>query len=143
FMVALVLSLALHESSQRAISSGLRDHLDRVQGRTSLNPVVHVHPIGTLLFPAIMFCTGVPLSGWAKPTPVNPLKWRNKRVANFWVSAAGALSNFIIAIIAGVIIRLLYSTGVIDDSLGLVNAGSTIANGALELLIVFFILNVA
>src|SRR5882762_5023728 len=143
YMVALIFSLSVHESAHAWMSNRFGDDLARLQGRISLNPVSHVDPIGTLLFPAIAFFTGAPLIGWAKPTPVNPLKWRNKRVANFWVSAAGAISNFIIAFVAGVIIRMLYSTGVIDENLGLVNAGSTIANGAIELLIVFFILNVA
>jgi Zn-dependent protease len=143
YMVALIFSLSVHESAHAWMSIRFGDDLARLQGRISLNPVSHVDPIGTLLFPAIAFFTGAPLIGWAKPTPVNPLKWRNKRVANFWVSAAGAISNFIIAFVAGVIIRVLYSTGLIDDNLALVNAGSTIANGAIELLIVFFILNVA
>jgi Zn-dependent protease len=143
YMVALIFSLSVHESAHAWMSNRFGDDLARLQGRISLNPVSHVDPIGTLLFPAIAFFTGAPLIGWAKPTPVNPLKWRNKRVANFWVSAAGAISNFIIAFMAGAIIRVLYSIGVIDDTLGLVNSGSTIANGAIELLIVFFILNVA
>jgi Zn-dependent protease len=143
YMVALIFSLSVHESAHAWMSNRFGDDLARLQGRISLNPVSHVDPIGTLLFPAIAFFTGAPLIGWAKPTPVNPLKWRNKRVANFWVSAAGAISNFIIAFMAGAIIRILYSIGVIDDTLGLVNSGSTIANGAIELLIVFFILNVA
>lgn len=64
-------------------------------------------------------------------------------MANFWVSAAGAISNFIIAFIAGLIIRLLYSFDVVDGRLSLINTDSTIATGAVELLTVFFILNVA
>src|SRR5713101_8257536 len=143
FMVALIFSLSVHESAHAWMSNRFGDDLARLQGRITLNPAAHVDPIGTLLFPAIAFFTGAPLIGWARPTPVNPLKWRNKRVANFWVSAAGAISNFIIAFVAGSIIRVLYTVGVIDDTLGLVNSGSTIANGAIELLIVFFILNVA
>ena len=143
YMVALIFSLSVHESAHAWMSNRFGDDLARLQGRITLNPVAHVDPIGTLLFPAIAFFTGAPLIGWAKPTPVNPLKWRNKRVANFWVSAAGAISNFIIAFIAGSIIRVLYTVGIIDDGLGLVNSQSTIATGAVELLIVFFILNVA
>lgn len=143
YMVALIFSLSVHESAHAWMSNRFGDDLARLQGRISLNPVSHIDPIGTLLFPAIAFFTGAPLIGWAKPTPVNPLKWRNKRLANFWVSAAGAISNFIIAFITGFIIRVLYSVGVIDDGLGLVNSGSIIANGAVDLLIVFFILNVA
>src|SRR2546430_11406746 len=113
FMVALIFSLAVHESAHAWMSSKFGDDLARSQGRISLNPAVHVDPIGTLLFPAISFFTHAPLIGWAKPTPVNPLRWRNKRVANFWVSAAGVICNFAIAIVAGILIRVLYSTGII------------------------------
>lgn len=143
YMVALIFSLSVHESAHAWMSNRFGDDLARLQGRISLNPAVHVDPIGTLLFPAIAFFTGAPLIGWAKPTPVNPLKWRNKRVANFWVSAAGAISNFIIAFIAGVGLRALYSFGVINRGLTLANSDSTLATGAVELLWVFFILNVS
>ena len=143
YMVALVFSLSVHESAHAWMSNQFGDDLARLQGRISLNPASHVDPIGTLLFPAIAFFTHAPLIGWAKPTPVNPLKWRNKRVANFWVSAAGAISNFIIAFVAGVGIRILYSTGIIDGRLKLEGSDSVIATGAVELLFVFFILNVS
>ena len=143
YMVALVFSLSVHESAHAWMSNRFGDDLARLQGRITLNPAAHVDPIGTLLFPAISFFTGAPLIGWARPTPVNPLKWRNKRVANFWVSVAGVICNFLIAIIAGITIRALYSAGVIDDSLTLVNSTSTLASGAVELVKVFFVLNVA
>lgn len=143
YMVALIFSLSVHESAHAWMSNQFGDDLARLQGRISLNPAVHVDPIGTLLFPAIAFFTGAPLIGWAKPTPVNPLRWRNKRVANFWVSAAGAISNFIIAFIAGVTIRLLFSFGLIDSDLSLLHTDSIVATGAIELLWVFFMLNVA
>jgi Zn-dependent protease len=143
YMVALIFSLSVHESAHAWMSNRFGDDLARLQGRISLNPISHVDPIGTLLFPAIAFFTGAPLIGWAKPTPVNPLKWRNKRVANFWVSAAGAISNFIIAFVAGLVIRLLYTAGIVDGDVNLVNSSSTVANGAIDLLIVFFRLNVA
>jgi Zn-dependent protease len=98
--------------------------------------------------PAIAFFTGFRVLGWAKATPVNPLAWRNKRVANFWVSAAGVTCNFIMAIIAGVVIRMLYGFGVLDVGNGqalLVPAGSTsmLAVGAVSLLEHFFMINVA
>lgn len=145
YMVALVFSLSVHESAHAWMSDRFGDDLARLQGRISLNPASHIDPIGTLLFPAISFFTGAPLIGWAKPTPVNPLRWRNKRVANFWVSIAGVICNFIIAIVAGVLIRMLFSTGlIIGTTGGLAPAGSsTVALGAVELLLVFFQLNVA
>src|ERR1044072_7560051 len=117
YMVALIFSLSVHESAHAWMSNRFGDDLARLQGRISLNPVAHVDPIGTLLFPAIAFFTNAPVIGWAKPTPVNPLRWRNKRVANFWVSVAGVICNFIIAIVAGMALRVLHTLGVI----GIVN----------------------
>ncbi|HYR77875.1 MAG TPA: site-2 protease family protein [Pyrinomonadaceae bacterium] len=149
YMVALIFSLSVHESAHAWMSNHFGDDLARLQGRISLNPAVHVDPIGTLLFPALSFFTGAPLIGWAKPTPVNPLRWRNKRVANFWVSAAGVICNFIIAIVAGIIIRILLSANLIDLGMegyrliAIPHTNSIIAEGAAQLLTTFFILNVA
>jgi Zn-dependent protease len=146
YMVALVFSLSVHESAHAWMSNHFGDDLARLQGRISLNPAVHVDPIGTLLFPALAFFTHAPLIGWAKPTPVNPLRWRDKRKANFWVSIAGVICNFIIAVVAGILIRVLYTVGLIQFSQsGLVPASgdSVIAHGAVQLLTVFFTLNVA
>jgi len=147
-MIAFLFSASVHESAHAWTSSYFGDDLARSQGRISLNPLVHIDPIGTLLFPAIGFFTHAPVIGWAKPTPVNPLRWRNKRVANFWVSAAGVICNFIMAILAGILIRALYSFGVIDfdptgASLLAPTGGSMVATGALHLLTTFFQLNVA
>lgn len=146
FMVTLIFSLSVHESAHAWMSNRFGDDLARLQGRISLNPVAHVDPIGTLLFPTISYFTGAPLIGWAKPTPVNPLRWREKRVANFWVSIAGVISNFIIAIIAGIIIRILFSFDLIAIGDGKLVPGGTdsvIAQGAVSLLWSFFYLNVA
>ena len=148
-MVALIFSLSVHESAHAWTSNYFGDDLARLQGRISLNPLAHVDPIGTLLFPAIAFFTGAPLIGWAKPTPVNPLRWRNKRVANFWVSIAGVICNFIIAICAAVIMRILAVTKVIVLVTGrfgiqaLPTSDSLIVEGAAKLLTTFLILNVA
>lgn len=150
FMVALIFSLSVHESAHAWMSNRFGDDLARLQGRITLNPAAHVDPVGTLLFPAIAFFTGAPLIGWAKPTPVNPLRWRNKRVANFWVSAAGIISNTIIATIAGILMRVLFEANLVglqlDPFYGLVafaRSDSLIAEGATKLLSTFFTLNVA
>src|ERR1051325_4048275 len=132
YMVALVFSLSLHEAGHAWMSNRFGDDLARSQGRISLNPLTHVDPIGTLLFPAIAFFTHAPLLGWARPTPVNPLRWRDKRVANFWVSIAGVLGNLLIAIVAGITIRVLYEIDV------LANIQSDLAIGGVKLLSAFF-----
>jgi Zn-dependent protease len=143
YMVALVFSLSLHEAAHAWMSNRFGDDLARSMGRITLNPVSHVDPIGTLLFPAIGFFTGAPMLGWARPTPVNPLSWTNRRVANIWVSAAGVLGNLLIAVVAGLIIRILMAVGFLDGRLALISTDSLIAEGAVKLLFVFFTLNVA
>src|SRR3981081_2345894 len=147
YMVALIFSLSVHESAHAWTSNLFGDDLARSQGRISLNPAVHVDPIGTLLFPAISFFTGAPLFGWAKPTPVNPLRWRDKRVANFWVSIAGGICHLILATAAGIIIRILLFANLIHVGYGerkllVPNTNSLILEGAVQLLTTFFILNV-
>lgn len=145
YMVALVFSLSLHEAGHAWMSNRFGDDLARSQGRITLNPLSHVDPVGTLLFPAIAFFTGAPLIGWARPTPVNPLAWRNRRVANIWVSAAGVICNFFIALVAGVTLRVLFEFDMITGRTGdLIPAfsDSGAAVGAVKLLEVFFRMNV-
>ena len=137
YMVALIFSLSLHEAMHAWMSNRFGDDLAYQQGRISLSPVTHVDPIGTLLFPAIAFFTGAPLLGWARPTPVNPLRWREKRKANFWVSIAGILGNFAIAIVVGLIIRVLYETGQIPFA-----ANDSMMEAVFALLRVFFEMNI-
>ena len=147
YMVALIFSLSLHEAMHAWMSNRFGDDLAYHQGRVSLSPVTHVDPIGTLLFPAIAFFTGAPLLGWARPTPVNPLRWRDKRKANFWVSLAGILGNLSIAIVVGLIIRALYHTGQIMPhpfaySIIPVDPNSSTMEAVAALLRVFFMTNV-
>lgn len=143
YMVAFIFSLSLHEAAHAWMSDRFGDDLARSQGRISLNPVSHVDPIGTLLFPTIAFFTGLPMLGWARPTPVNPLRWRNRRVANIWVSAAGVLGNLLIAIIAGITMRILYEAGLVTKlPLVPLTTDSLLAVGAAKLLQILFIINV-
>jgi hypothetical protein len=61
----------------------------------------------------------IPLIGWGKPTPVNPLRWRNKNVANVMVSIAGILANLSIALFALVLIKIIQHTNLFDDGTAL------------------------
>src|SRR5690242_20056312 len=84
-----------------------------MQGRITLNPLAHIDIFGTVLFPIVSALSGIPLLGWAKPVQTNPLLWRDKTKANIWVSAAGPLSNFILAVIAFIIIKALLMSGIL------------------------------
>jgi Zn-dependent protease len=92
------------------------DDTARLLGRVTLNPVAHTDPIGTLLIPIVGFIVAASgnsffLIGWGKPTPVNPLRWRQKDLANVMVSIAGILANLILAIIGFTIIKVLVMKG--------------------------------
>jgi Zn-dependent protease len=147
YMVALVFSLSVHEMMHAWMSNRFGDDLAYHQGRVSLNPVSHVDPVGTLLFPAIAFFTHAPLLGWARPTPVNPMAWRNKRVANFWVSIAGILGNFAIAAVVGIVIAVLLGVGSValgrTEWLVPTNPSDTTMSAVGALLSTFFVMNVS
>ena len=115
-MVVLLLAISAHEAAHAWMSYKFGDDTARLLGRITLNPVAHTDPIGTLLIPIVMFIFGsvgssIPLIGWGKPTPVNPLRWRNKDLANVMVSIAGILANIFIASIAFVILKFILMSG--------------------------------
>jgi Zn-dependent protease len=116
YMVVLLLAISAHEAAHAWMSYKFGDDTARLLGRITLNPVAHTDPIGTLLIPIVGFIVGamgggrLPLIGWGKPTPVNPLRWRQKDLANVMVSIAGILANLLIAIIAFTILKVLIVT---------------------------------
>ena len=112
--IALVLSLSFHEAAHAWTSYRFGDDTGKLQGRITLNPIAHIDPIGTILFPLLSSIGGLPLLGWAKPVQTNPLLWRDKTRANIMVSAAGPLSNFILAVIAFIIIKALMLSGILS-----------------------------
>ena len=121
-MVVLLFSISAHEAGHAWMSNRFGDDTARLLGRITLNPLAHTDPIGTLLIPIASFIfshlgASIALIGWGKPTPVNPLRWRNKDVANVMVSIAGILANLIIAIVA---LGLMY----LGDFLHLFGSGS-------------------
>lgn len=99
-MAVLMASLTVHEAAHAWAADRLGDATARLLGRLSLNPVVHVDPIGTLLFPLVAIVTGVPLIGWARPVPVNPRALASPRRDFAIIAAAGPLSNLLLAIAA-------------------------------------------
>jgi Zn-dependent protease len=106
-LLVLVFSLTIHEAAHAWSASRLGDDTARRLGRVSLNPIVHTDPIGTLLLPLIAMSTGAPLIGWAKPTPINISNLRHPRRDHILVTAAGPVSNLIIAIFAAVALRFI------------------------------------
>ena len=109
--VVLLFSLSIHEAAHAWTADRLGDPTARLLGRISLNPAVHVDPIGTIVFPLIALLTNVPVLGWAKPVPVNITRlrghWKRKYML---IAAAGPASNLVLAVIAALVLRVLPGT---------------------------------
>ena len=130
----LLISLTIHEAAHAWTADRLGDPTARRLGRVSLNPIVHIDPIGTLLLPLLAAISHLPLIGWAKPVPVNPRNLAHPRRDFVLVAAAGPISNLLQAVVAALALRALISTG----------PGFTVAASALQeavlinLLLAFF-----
>lgn len=95
----LLFSLSVHESAHALTALWEGDPTAQSQGRISLNPLVHIDIFGTVVMPLLMIFTGVPLLGWAKPTPVNPRRFKHLKRGQIIVSGAGPVSNLLLAVL--------------------------------------------
>ncbi len=96
---ALVAGISFHEFSHAYVADALGDGLPRSRGRVTLNPLAHLDPAGTILMVLVGF-------GWGKPVPINPYATRNPKAALATVAGAGPVSNFVVAAVAGLPIKL-------------------------------------
>jgi len=99
----LVALLTFHEFGHAWTAWKCGDDTARLQGRVSLNPLVHIDPIGTVLLPLLMIflpgSIGRVMIGWAKPVPVNPYNLRRKNVDDVLVTMAGPGMNLLLAVL--------------------------------------------
>jgi len=103
----ILFSLTVHEYFHAWTALRFGDTTARDRGRLTLNPLAHLDFVGTLMMVISQF-----RFGWAKPVPVNPFNLRNRRLAHFWISAAGPLSNVGMALAAGFLYRTARVLGV-------------------------------
>jgi len=147
-MIAFLFAISVHESAHAWTASRCGDPTARMLGRVSLNPIRHIDPIGTILLPIVAAVTGFTVLGWAKPTPVDPRNFRNPLLDDILTSAAGPVSNFIIATGALLllwIISLTSATGrSIIHGLGPVDAGlaTSVLGPTVQLALSFIEINV-
>lgn len=99
WLVGLLLAITFHEAAHAFVADKLGDKTPRYMGRVNLNPLSHLDPIGTLL---ILFAG----FGWGKPVQFNPLSLRNPALGAALISVAGPLTNFLIAAVFAILIRL-------------------------------------
>lgn len=104
----LVFSLTLHELGHAISAKWCGDPTAEREGRVSLNPLVHMDPIGTFLFPLVSIFTSIPLLGWARPVPVVVENLRRPAGDNVIVTMAGPMMNVFLAV-GGMLLLQLYN----------------------------------
>jgi Zn-dependent protease len=109
--VPLVLAITLHEAAHGYVARMFGDNTAYMLGRVTLNPVKHIDPMGTIVFPLISMAVGGIIFGWAKPVPVNFANLRNPKRDMLWVAAAGPGSNIVQALAWGLVAKLIAMGG--------------------------------
>jgi len=99
YLISLLISLSIHEFSHAWVADYLGDPTARLQGRLTLNPKAHIDTFGIVFLLLFGF-------GWGKPVPVDSFNLKNPRKDTLWISLAGPASNFILAILLSIILRL-------------------------------------
>ena len=105
-IVALIISVIIHEMAHGYAANWLGDPTARLAGRLSPNPLVHLDPLMSVILPGLLILSGSPiLFGAAKPVPYNPYNLRNQKWGEAMVAFAGPLSNLLIAVVFAILIR--------------------------------------
>jgi len=110
FIAGLVIAITIHEASHAFAAYRLGDPTAKLAGRMTLNPASHLDPIGTLALLILGF-------GWGKPTPFDPFNLRNIKRDSALISVAGAVSNFVLAILLAIPYLIAYLIGHLSPTL--------------------------
>jgi Zn-dependent protease len=125
-IVVLILAFSIHECAHAWAAMRLGDPTAMMLGRVTLNPLKHLDPIGSVLFPLVSLVYGNFLVGWAKPTPVTGRNFKNYRRDDILVTLAGPASNLLsatVALILLILIKHLLPNGVVSIATAVAIAG--------------------
>ena len=107
-IIILIFSVIIHEVSHGTMALAFGDKTAQYEGRLTLNPIKHIDLFGSIILPLLLVISKTNfMIGWAKPVPYNPYNLRNPKIAEPLVSLAGPLSNIIVAVIFGLLIRFV------------------------------------
>ena len=98
-------AIIAHEVMHGVVALRLGDDTARRAGRLTLNPISHIDLFGTIILPFGLYLFGLPVIGYAKPVPVDFRVLRGGRTGMLKVAAAGPLTNFVLAIVSGLLLR--------------------------------------
>ncbi len=137
-VLSFVIAIVIHEYSHGWMALRLGDDTALESGRLSLNPFLHIDPIGTILIPLILMTVGFIPLGWAKRVPINPYNFSNQKKDVALVSFSGPAANLILAAIAALLLRL---GGVVPSKTILLNATQEITNPFINFLFYILLVN--
>jgi Zn-dependent protease len=106
FIIILLFSVIFHEVAHGLMAYRLGDPTAKYAGRLTLNPIPHIDLFGSILLPALLYFSGLPIIGAAKPVPVNYLNLKDVRSGMVLVSIVGPLTNILLAVVAALVYRL-------------------------------------
>ncbi len=112
YILAIVAALTFHEFAHAYMALLLGDKTPKLMGRLSLNPLAHLDLYGSIMMLLVGF-------GWGKPVIVDPRHFENPKLDNLTVSLAGPVSNFLLAGLAGLILRFTPVSGILESILAI------------------------
>jgi Zn-dependent protease len=116
-LIVFLFAISFHESAHAWMANRCGDPTARMLGRISLNPIKHIDPIGTVVLPLFAMFTGIPVLGWAKPTPVDPRNFRNPVRDDILTAVVGPISNFIVASAALIVLVMIALTSQVGSAI--------------------------
>ncbi len=137
-VLSFIIAIAIHEYSHGWMALRLGDDTALESGRLSLNPLVYIDPVGTILLPLVLLAVGFIPLGWAKAVPINPYNFNNQKKDVAMVSFSGPAANFILATIAALLLRL---GGIVPSKIILLNATQEILNPFINFLFYIVLVN--
>ncbi|MBI1866501.1 MAG: site-2 protease family protein [Candidatus Staskawiczbacteria bacterium] len=111
-LVVLLFSVVIHELAHGSVAYSLGDPTAKYSGRLTLNPLKHLDLVGSILLPILLLILAIKtgnwiIVGWAKPVPINPYNFKDKKYGDIKVSLAGPASNILLAVFFGLILRFI------------------------------------
>ena len=116
-LIVFLFAISFHESAHAWMANRCGDPTARMLGRITLNPIKHIDPVGTVVLPLFAMLTGIPVLGWAKPTPVDPRNFRNQVRDDILTAVVGPISNFVVAGGALVVLLLIALTSHVGSAI--------------------------
>jgi Zn-dependent protease len=106
-IIVIFISITFHEVAHGYVAYLFGDTTAKYRGRLSLNPLKHIDLFGTIILPLLLFFSGMPVIGWAKPVPINPNNFPDPKKQMMWTALAGPLTNFTLALLLSFIRKVV------------------------------------